>query len=196
MKLFEFINLGGPINWALFCLLCFCVCQCLERCFYMLGSFGHRKNGVYTRIERKAEEVRNLPERQKRQALEKEATLLYHEMNRGLWFLNFTGAVAPSVGLLGTVVGLIGAFQGMSKAGSQVNMEDLSGGIWVAMLTTAFGMMISIPALFFYRTFKRIIEKRVMKINLIIEEAMAESSVVECFDYAQQPPVETTDSEK
>ena len=96
-------------------------------------------------------------------------------MNRGLWLLNFISAVAPSLGLLGTVNGLIGAFQELAGSGSQVNIQDLSGGIWEAMLTTAFGMVISIPSLFFYRTFKRIIEKRTMRLGLLVDEELAES---------------------
>ena len=170
MKLFEFVNLGGPINWVLFVMLCFCICQCLERCFYFGATFHNPKKSYMARIKKTAEESKDLSKDEKRRALEKEAGLIYYEMNRGLWFLNFVSAVAPSIGLLGTVVGLISAFQGMANAGGQVDMKDLSGGIWVAMLTTAFGMMISIPSLFFYRTFKRIIEKRVMRIGLFIEE--------------------------
>lgn len=124
------------------------------------------------RIKIKAQEIKNLDTKSKKRELEKEETLLYYEMNRGLWFLNFISAISPSIGLLGTVVGLISSFQEMSKAGAQVNIQDLSGGIWVAMLTTVFGMMISIPALFFYRSFRRIIEKRTMQIELFIEDEL------------------------
>lgn len=124
------------------------------------------------RIKIKAQEIKNLDLKSKKRELEKEETLLYYEMNRGLWFLNFISAISPSIGLLGTVVGLISSFQEMSKAGAQVNIQDLSGGIWVAMLTTVFGMMISIPALFFYRSFRRIIEKRTMQIELFIEDEL------------------------
>ena len=102
--------------------------------------------------------------------------MLYHEMNRGMWFLNFTGAVAPSLGLLGTVTGLITAFGAMAESGAAVNMQDLSGGIWEAMLTTAFGMTISIPALLCYRTFRRIIEKRMMTLSMYDQLEQQETS--------------------
>ena len=98
--------------------------------------------------------------------LEKTGGLLYHEMNRGMWFLNFTGSIAPSLGLLGTVTGLISAFGKMAEAGGNVNIQDLSAGIWEAMLTTAFGMTISIPALLCYRAYRRIIEKRMMALSM------------------------------
>lgn len=172
MKFFELVNLGGPINWFLFVMLCWCLLQCFEKCFYFHQTFQFKNNNksYKARLENKFESIKFLSKEEIKKELEKESTLIYHEMNRGLWFLNFISAVAPSIGLLGTVVGLISAFQGMENAGAQVNMQDLSGGIWVAMLTTAFGMMISIPSLFFYRTFKRIIEKRMMNISLFISE--------------------------
>lgn len=175
MKFLEFVNMGGWINWILFALLCFCLCQCIERCIYFIATAAHRsKRGFMTRLERSAETVKTLPQEKQRKSLEREATLLYYEMNRGLWFLNFIAAIAPSIGLLGTVVGLIQAFQQMSALGAQVSMQELSGGIWVAMITTEFGMMISIPGLLFYRTFKRIIEKRMMKMELFVEEKTGE----------------------
>ena len=110
-------------------------------------------------------------EKEKMKKFNAECSLLYYEMNRGLWLLNFISSVAPSLGLLGTVTGLIGAFSKLSQAGVNVNIQDLSGGIWEAMLTTAFGMIISIPTLFCYRTFKRIIEKRILAMSLYAVES-------------------------
>lgn len=175
MKFLKFVNMGGWINWVLFALLCFCLCQCVERCIYFITTAQNRsKRGFMTRLKKCAGEVKNLPCEKQKKALEKETALLYYEMNRGLWFLNFISAIAPSIGLLGTVVGLIDAFQQMSSLGAQVSMQELSGGIWVAMITTEFGMMISIPGLLCYRTFKRIIEKRMMKMELFVEEKTGE----------------------
>ncbi|MBE6354224.1 MotA/TolQ/ExbB proton channel family protein [Treponema sp.] len=175
MKLIQFINLGGPINWILAVMLCFCCCQIFERLFYFGQTFHNTKKFYLSRMLRKIDDVKKFPFSEKKKELQKEVTLIYYEMNRGLWLLNFISAVAPSLGLLGTVTGLIGAFQGLAGSGSQVNIQDLSGGIWEAMLTTAFGMVISIPSLFFYRTFKRIIEKRTMRLGLLVDEELAES---------------------
>ncbi|MDE5898316.1 MAG: MotA/TolQ/ExbB proton channel family protein [Treponemataceae bacterium] len=156
MDLVNLINLGGPLNWLLFFLLCFCFCQCVERGLYLFQTRRGAKGDVVARYRRACSELDDA---------EQEYEALYFEMNRGLWLLNFISAAAPSVGLLGTVTGLISAFQGMAAAGAQVGMQDLSGGIWEAMLTTAFGMIISIPALFFYRFFRRIIEKRLFAMD-------------------------------
>ena len=177
MKLVEFINLGGPINWVLAALLCFCFCQCLERCIYFFQTRKGAKRCVLSRLERKVSaEKSGKTGAEIQKIFDKESTLLYYEMNRGLWFLNFISSVAPSIGLLGTVTGLIGAFSKMAEAGASVNIQDLAGGIWEAMLTTAFGMVISIPALLFYRTFKRIIEKRVMLMQLYGNEIGAQNA--------------------
>mgnify|MGYP002869110554 CR=1 FL=1 len=148
--------------------MCFCFCQCIERCIYFWQT---RQGGRRSVLDRLTAACRQAPEEAglRKKCLEKEASLLYFEMNRGLWFLNFTSAVAPSLGLLGTVTGLISAFAKMAES-SAVNIQDLSGGIWEAMLTTAFGMIISIPALLCYRTFKRIIEKRLLAMSLVDED--------------------------
>lgn len=60
--------------------------------------------------------------------------------------------LSPLLGLLGTVTGMIAAFMRLQEAGSRVDPSILSGGIWEALLTTAFGLMVAIPAMaaFYY----------------------------------------------
>jgi biopolymer transport protein ExbB len=55
--------------------------------------------------------------------------------------------LSPLLGLLGTVAGMITAFRQIQGAGSHVDPAQLSGGIWVALLTTAFGLAVAIPAM-------------------------------------------------
>ncbi|MCE8471205.1 MotA/TolQ/ExbB proton channel family protein, partial [Rhodovulum sulfidophilum] len=54
--------------------------------------------------------------------------------------------IAPLLGLLGTVLGMIDAFQALQSAGAAADPADLAGGIWEALLTTAAGMAVAIPA--------------------------------------------------
>ncbi|MCR5252903.1 MAG: MotA/TolQ/ExbB proton channel family protein [Treponema sp.] len=175
MKIIELINLGGPINWVLSFLLCFCICQCIERSLYFFQTRRGGTRDVVLRLKKNMSKKENLGEGQKIKAFHSECSILYYEMNRGLWFLNFIASVAPSLGLLGTVTGLIAAFSKLSQGGANVNIQDLSGGIWEAMLTTAFGMIISIPAMLCYRTFKRIIEKRLLAMSLYDEAENVQS---------------------
>ncbi len=60
--------------------------------------------------------------------------------------------LSPLLGLLGTVTGMISAFMRLEEAGSRVDPSILSGGIWEALLTTAFGLTVAIPAMaaFYY----------------------------------------------
>jgi biopolymer transport protein ExbB len=64
-----------------------------------------------------------------------------------------TANISPLLGLLGTVMGMIKAFMVVEKMGNQVNASLLAGGIWEAMLTTAFGLTVAIPTLMFYSYF-------------------------------------------
>jgi biopolymer transport protein ExbB len=71
------------------------------------------------------------------------------ELRRGMSILASVGSVAPFVGLLGTVVGIIGAFQGIATKGSG-GLGAVSAGIAEALIETAFGLMVAIPAVLFF----------------------------------------------
>ncbi|HCE39632.1 MAG: flagellar motor protein MotA [Alcanivorax sp.] len=80
------------------------------------------------------------------------------DMRGGLRTLEVISALSPLIGLLGTVFGMIGAFQALESAGSQVDPSILSGGIWEALLTTAAGLTVAIPALAAFHWADRTIE--------------------------------------
>ena len=69
-----------------------------------------------------------------------------NEARRGLRIIDLIVTIAPLVGLLGTVLGMIEAFQALQDSGAQADPSALAGGIWEALLTTAAGMGIAIPA--------------------------------------------------
>lgn len=71
------------------------------------------------------------------------------ELRKGLSVLASVGSVAPFVGLLGTVVGIIGAFQGIASTGSG-GLGAVSAGIAEALIETAFGLMVAIPAVLLF----------------------------------------------
>jgi biopolymer transport protein ExbB len=85
--------------------------------------------------------ARNEAERQKEQ--------IGAELRRGMSVLATVGSVAPFVGLLGTVVGIIAAFQGIASTGSG-GLGAVSAGIAEALIETAFGLMVAIPAVLFF----------------------------------------------
>lgn len=65
---------------------------------------------------------------------------------RGLRGLELAATIGPLLGLLGTVAGMIAAFQALETAGARADPGVLAGGIWEALLTTAAGMAVAIPA--------------------------------------------------
>lgn len=69
------------------------------------------------------------------------------ELSRYLQGLATIGNVAPLLGLLGTVLGMIKAFMVIQQMGGKVNAAVLAGGIWEAMLTTALGLSVALPTL-------------------------------------------------
>jgi biopolymer transport protein ExbB len=74
------------------------------------------------------------------------ARALLLELRAGLRPLDLIVTIAPLLGLLGTVLGMIAAFQALQEAGAQSDPATLAGGIWEALLTTAAGMAVAIPA--------------------------------------------------
>ncbi len=80
-----------------------------------------------------------------REEVERIASSRLNELRSFFRPLELIGALSPLLGLLGTVMGMIVAFQQMEAAGSQVDPSVLSGGIWQALLTTAVGMAVAIP---------------------------------------------------
>jgi biopolymer transport protein ExbB len=89
---------------------------------------------------------RDLPEAAAREETERVARGLLSEARRGLRALELIQTVAPLLGLLGTVLGMIEAFRTLQEAGARADPSALAGGIWEALLTTAAGMAVAIPA--------------------------------------------------
>ena len=78
--------------------------------------------------------------------------------------------IGPMLGFLGTVVGMINAFRTIELLGGNVNSGNLAGGIWEAMLSSAFGLVVGIPSLGFYNYFVG----RVSQITFSLEAAADE----------------------
>ncbi|MGD9867222.1 MAG: MotA/TolQ/ExbB proton channel family protein [Hyphomicrobiales bacterium] len=85
--------------------------------------------------------------------------------------------VAPLLGLFGTVIGMIEAFQSLQAAGTQVNPADLAGGIWVALLTTAVGLAVAMPVSLVLYWFESHIERVRASMELFVTEVMTNPPV-------------------
>jgi len=77
--------------------------------------------------------------------LDAEAGLALARLERGFRLLDTIAQLAPLLGLFGTVLGMIEAFQNLQTAGAAVDPSLLAGGIWVALVTTAVGLAVAMP---------------------------------------------------
>jgi biopolymer transport protein ExbB len=84
-----------------------------------------------------------------RRSIQRASALTASDLKRGVAALATIGATAPFVGLLGTVVGIITAFQGIAATGSG-GLGSVSAGISEALVETALGLVVAIPAVWFY----------------------------------------------
>lgn len=94
-----------------------------------------------------------------RDATEIAALAEIEALRGGIRPLEFIAGVSPLLGLFGTVLGMIAAFQALQAAGDQVDPSLLAGGIWEALFTTAAGLAVAIPALAMSNWFDGIVEK-------------------------------------
>ncbi len=92
-----------------------------------------------------------------------------HRLERGLAFLATTGNSAPFIGLFGTVIGIIQAFQGIAAAGS-ASLAVVAPGIAEALIATAAGLVAAIPASIFYNNFAARIDEIRASIDLFQQE--------------------------
>lgn len=92
-----------------------------------------------------------------RQGMDRTAMITVAEFKENLGVLATVGATAPFVGLLGTVLGIINAFEGMARSGGGI--ASVSAGIAEALVATAFGLLVAIPAVWAYNYFQNRVDR-------------------------------------
>lgn len=119
-----------------------------------------KRRGVTARVMETALRGRMLSsdETHVREEVERVARAKLDGLERGLPLLSLVATISPLLGLLGTVLGMIEAFQQLENAGDRVDPAILSGGIWEALLTTAAGLSVAIPAAAFFTWLQRSVE--------------------------------------
>lgn len=169
----EFLTRGGPALWVIAALSVLTAALILWK-FWDLARLGAwsrgpseaavaawragesdaaiarlaARKGLRARVSRRAMETRlgAMPEPAAREETLRVGKLALMEARRGLRALELIATIAPLIGLLGTVLGMIEAFQALQSAGNRADPAALAGGIWQALLTTAAGMAVAIPA--------------------------------------------------
>ena len=113
-------------------------------------NYCEKQNTPMSRILAKGVKDYKLDTVSVRQVLENNAGLEIANLEKGLPVLSTISAVAPMLGFLGTVTGMVQAFWQMSNAGNNIDVSLLSGGIYEAMVTTVGGLVVGIIAIFAY----------------------------------------------
>jgi biopolymer transport protein ExbB len=109
-----------------------------------------------------------------KRALERAEAIVHSELKKGISTLATIASSAPFVGLLGTVVGIINAFKGISSEKS-TGLGAVAGGISEALVTTAIGLLVAIPAVWMYNYFSNRVEA------FDVEMANSSSELVDYF---------------
>jgi biopolymer transport protein ExbB len=100
-----------------------------------------------------------------KEAIESEAQSEVYHLERYLGVLGTIAAVAPLIGFLGTVTGMIKAFIQIQTLGGNVDASVLAGGIWEALITTAAGLSVGIPTLIVYNWLQSKVEHHVFEMQ-------------------------------
>lgn len=102
-----------------------------------------------------------------KEAIESAGGQEINKLEKGLMVLATISGVAPLLGFLGTVTGMIQAFMQIENLEGSANPSDLAGGIWEALLTTAFGLAVGIIAYTFYNFLVSKVKKIVLEMEVV-----------------------------
>ena len=174
----EFITAGGIFMWPLLACSVLIIAFSIERAWFLQkrlicpdGLSNQLRNLIQTKnIDNKqAEEISNLsslgfllinclkykklPRENLESKIEEKAAEVQYSLERNLTMLGTIATISPLIGLLGTVVGMITAFTGLTET-SGANPDLLAAGISQALIPTAFGLLIAVPGLVLHKYFE------------------------------------------
>lgn len=137
-----------------------------------------RTNTPITRLVEKGLTRIGNPLKEIHASVENVGSLEIYKLEKNLATMATISGAAPMIGFLGTVTGMIKAFYNLSKAGNNIDPGQLAGGIYEAMVTTAFGLAVGIIAYVGYNYLTSMVEKLVYRM---------EATSVEFIDLLQEP---------
>jgi biopolymer transport protein ExbB len=106
-------------------------------------------------------------------AVETESMVCINSLENGFNFLVALGSLSPLTGFLGTVSGMIGAFRSIAEA-TEVNAQIVANGIYEALITTVFGLIIAIVAMVFHSIFTHVVDKFAAEVEKSCSDLIAE----------------------
>jgi len=200
----ELFNLGGIFMWPLLVFSIAVVAISLERAIYILfhdlrvdylydkvsdyvksnnysgaceylSGFSKRRIGariILTLLKQVKAGQAFLVQRAER-AVETEAKNCINSLENGFNFLTALGSLSPLTGFLGTVSGMIGAFKSIAEA-TEVNAQIVANGIYEALITTVFGLIIAIIAMIAHSILSHIVDKFAARVEGVCSDLIAQ----------------------
>jgi biopolymer transport protein ExbB len=185
----ELFRLGGVFMWPLLVFSIATVAISLERAFYLiyhnlrvddiakkvsdyvkasdysaaceyLSGMSNRRIGarILLALFTRTKPGKDFSEHGAERVVETEAANCINSLENGFNFLTALGSVSPLTGFLGTVSGMIGAFRSIAEA-TEVNAQIVANGIYEALITTVFGLVIAIIAMVSHSIFTHLVDK-------------------------------------
>ena len=175
----EFITAGGPFMWPLLACSILIISISIEKSWFLKnrlvvpkGLSKQINNLLDNDLMTKKQSIeisslsslgfllvncikyKNLPRENLESKIEEKALEVKYNLERRLSMLGTIATISPLLGLLGTVVGMITAFTGLTET-SGANPDLLAAGISQALITTAFGLLIAVPGLVLHKYFEQ-----------------------------------------
>ena len=197
MNLFEIFLKGGPLMWAILFCSVVGLAVIIDR-FLVLrkakinlpafmvrlrgfiknkdmsgaASFCMQEKSPIANMVRKGLKKFGLGHTRVKEAIENAGRQEIGKLEKGLSILATIAGVAPLIGFLGTVTGMIQAFMTIEDLAGAANPSDLAGGIWEALTTTAFGLIVGIPAFAFYNYFLNSVKRFVADMETVANDVV------------------------
>ena len=148
-KILSFVDMGGPVLWAIMAVLFFMWLMVLERLWYYLITFPKQRKQILAKWDERSDTHSWYAKRIRDQYIS-EANI---NLKSGLGFLDSLVAISPLLGLFGTVYGMLGVFEIMATEGTS-NARAMAGGVARATVPTMAGMIAALSGIFFTTYFK------------------------------------------
>jgi len=135
-------------------------------------GFCIEENSPVANVVRKGLKKYKLGHERVKEAIESAGNQEIGKLEKGLSMLATVASISPLLGFLGTVMGMISAFMKIKNLAGAANPSDLANGIWEALVTSAFGLIVGITALAFYNYFQHSVKKLVTDMETVANDVV------------------------
>lgn len=211
MSILDYLHTGGPLMWVLLVASVLSVGVIIERAAVYLW-YGLRPGKLIEAVLAEVRGGRNeaalrlaqasrhpigrvlaallerveSPAEVRKEAVARIGGLALEKVEANLRLLAASAHLAPLLGLLGTVTGMVTAFAQIEKLTGGVKPSDLAGGIWEALLTTVFGLLVAIPAMAAFHAFESHADKIARRMEWAVGAVEEALGLAGCAKFSPQ----------